>query len=235
MGVGGTLGRLAALASAALLLGASSPTSLQEVLEAPLQSADPAHPIEVIAAGWWIATDHTSKEFTEAIDPDRRIARDRSVPLGSFEVAGDKGPVTLVVDYGAQMKSLTGAFGAIQIGIECMNQPMQCAIPADKTVLVFHADLMAKVPVKLADGSAIFAIGRESHHYRFPPGESVRVDLALGKTDDLEPLLVKAWLIYGENSRDVVPGQTSKASAIRWVLIGGAVVLVLLMRRLLRR
>lgn len=228
--------RLAAVAASALLLGAySPPTTLKEVLEAPLQSADPAHPIEVVASGWWVATDHTSKEFSEAIDADKRITRDRGVVLGSFQVDGSKGPVTLVVDYGAQMQSLTGAFGAIQIGVECMNQPMQCAIPADKTVMVFHADLMAKVPVKVSDGNAIFAIGRESHRYRFPKDETVRVDLSLGKTDDLEPLLVKAWLIYGENARDVVPGQTSKSTAIRWVLVGGAVVIVLLMRRLLRR
>lgn len=229
------LGRLAVLGGALMLLGAKAPTTLKEVLDAPLQSADPARPIEVLAAGWWVSTDHTSKDFTEAIDPERRITGDRSVVLGSFEVDATKGPVTLVVDYGARMKSLTGAFGAIRIGIECMNQPMQCAIPADKTVLVFHADLMSKVPVKLSDGSALFAIGRESHSYRFPGGESVRVDLSLGKTDDLEPLLVKAWLIYGENTRDVVPGQTSKSDAIGWVLGLGAVVLVLLMRRLLRR
>ena len=228
-------GRLAILACAAMLLGATPTTTLKDVLEAPLQSADPAHPIEVLAAGWWVSTDHTSKEFAGAIDPERRITRDRSVVLGSFEVDGSKGPVTLVVDYGAQMKSLTGAFGAIQIGIECMNQPMKCAIPADKTVLMFHADLMSKVPVKLSDGSALFAIGRESHTYRFPPGESVRVDLGLGKSDDLEPLLVKAWLIYGENSRDVVPGQTSKTNAIRWVVAIGAIVIVLMWRRLLRR
>ena len=229
-------GRLAALAGAALALGAySPPTTLKEVLDAPLQSADPAHPIEVLAAGWWVSTDHTSKEFTEAIDPERRITRERNVGLGSFEVDGSKGPVTLVVDYGAQMQSLTGAFGAIQIGIECMNQPMQCAVPANKTVMVFHADLMSKVPVKLSDHSALFAMGRESHSYRFPPGETVRVDLGLGKTDDLEPLLVKAWLIYGENAHDVVPGQTSKSDAITWVIVIGIAVIFLVWRRLVRR
>jgi hypothetical protein len=78
-------------------------------------------------------------------------------------------------------------------------------------------------------------MGRESHSYRFPPGETVRVDLGLAKTHDLEPLLVKAWLIYGENSRDVVPGQTSKTNAIRWVIGIGAIVIVLVWRRLLSR
>ena len=226
--------KILAILAGAVLLGAGG-SKLEALLNAPLESADPARPIEVIASHWWVVTEGISAELEDRIPPEQRMTRGMSVPLGSFVVDGSKGPVTLVVDYGAIVNALTGADGSVRVGIECVNQPLQCAVPANKTVLMFHADLMAKRMVELKDDTAQFAIGRESHSYRFPPDETVRVDLELGTPHRLDPLLIKAWLIYGENEADVVPGQRSKANAIRWVIGGGIVVLILLVRRLTRR
>ena len=224
---------LAILAGGALLAAGGS--KLEALLNSPLRSADAAKPIEVIADGWWVVADGIASEIRSQIPPDRQILKGGSVKLQSFTVDGSKGPVTLVVDYGATTQALTGADGSVRIGVECFNQPMQCAMPANKSVLVFHADLLSKMLVELHDSTAQFAIGRESHTYNLPADETVSFDLTLGTPHNLEPVLLKAWLIYGENAADVVPGQRSKASAIRWAIGGGIVVLVLLIRRLVRR
>ena len=227
------VGLFGMLAGASMLAAAASP--LDGVINAPLLSANKERPVEIIASRWWVVTDGASATITSAIDPDRQFTQDKRVDLGTFTVDGDKGPVSLVVDYGAMVESFSGARGSVRISIECLERPLECAIPVNKTVLMFHADLMAKVPIELSDSRQTFAIGRESQTYRLPAGEPVRVELELGSPHDLSPLLVKAWLIYGENATDVVPGQTSRSKAM-WIMVTvGAVALVLLLRRLLRR
>lgn len=223
------------LASAALTgtaIAAPLSPSLDSVVNAPLLSDDPAKPIEVIAARWWLVTDKASAEMKASLEPDHQMQSGSSVELGTFTVDESKGPVSLVVDYGALQQTFSGGTGGIQIGIECLDRPMLCAVPMDKTVLVFNGNLLAKVPLEL-DGTAVpFVVGRESHVYRLPAGEPVRIDLELGTATELEPLLIKAWLIYGSNAADVVPGQTSMSNFI-WLLIGGGLIaLVLIWRRL---
>jgi hypothetical protein len=220
--------------AAATAVGATR-SELEAVINAPLLSADPAKPIEIIAANWWVITDGVSEDLKGRIDPEHQGKTGDSLPVGSFVVDGDKGPVTLVVDYAASVKALTGSDGSVRIGIECMNQPMKCGIPGNKSVLMYHADLMSRMLIPLKDSAAAFAIGRDAYSYRLPADETVRVDVTVGKPHNLDPLFLKAWLIYGENAADVVPGQTSQSSAIKWWIGGGIGVLILLMRRLVGR
>jgi hypothetical protein len=214
---------------------AASKATLSAVLDAPLRSQDPAAPIEVIAANWWVVTDKTSAEMTASIDPKRQMRSGTTVDVGTFTVDAAKGPVSLVVDYGAALKSMTGGTGGVRIGIECSDKPLACAIPINKTVLVFHGDLMAKLPIEVRGDIVPLVVGRDAHAYNLPAGETVRVQIELGQATDLEPVLVKAWLIYGKNAVDVVPGQTSKSTAIWLWVAGGALVLVALLWRLNRR
>jgi hypothetical protein len=210
-------------------------SELEAVINAPLLSADPTKPIEIIAANWWVITDGVSEDLKGRIDPGHQGKTGDSLAVGSFVVDGSKGPVTLVVDYAASVKALTGSDGSVRIGIECLNQPMKCGIPGNKSVLMYHADLMSRMLIPLKDSAAAFAIGRDSYSYRLPADETVRVDVTVGTPHRLDPLFLKAWLIYGENAADVVPGQTSQSSAIKWWIGGGIVVLILLMRRLVGR
>jgi hypothetical protein len=224
------------LASAAHDAGAAPQSrALEAVLNAPLSSKDAAKPIEVIAFQWWVATDGTTPAFRQNIDPARQIGAGKSVTVGSFQVDEKKGPVSLVVDVGAAPRSTSGATSAVRIGIECMNRPMACAIPAQKTVLVFRSEMMSSVPVTVGDRVLPLLVGRDAHSYRLPAGETVRVQVELGTQKDLDPLLLKAWLIYGQNAAEVVPGQTSKSTVVWWIVGIGALALVLLWRRLLRR
>lgn len=220
--------------SAATALGATR-EELEAVINAPLLSADPAKPIQIIAANWWVVTDGLSDDFKGLIEPDHQVKLGDSVVVGSFVVDGSKGPVTLVVDYAASVKALTGSDGSVRIGIECMGQPLKCAIPANKSVLMYHADLMSRLLIKLKDSAAALAIGRNAFSYRLPADEGVRVDISLGTPHKLDPLFVKAWLIYGENAADVVPGQASQSNAIKLWVGAGIVGLFLLWRRLVRR
>jgi hypothetical protein len=234
-----TLSRLVAtllLAStASSVLAAPSNSALETIALAPLLSKDPAKPLEVIAFDWWVATDRVSPALREKIDARQQIQAGKAVTVGSFTVDDKKGPVSLVVDFGAVPKSRTGATGTVRISIECMGNPMACAIPLPKTLLLFRSELMSSVPVDVGGQAVPLLIGRDSHSYRLPAGETVRVQLELGTQNELEPVLLKGWLIYGQNEAEVVPGQTSKSTFI-WLLVGiGVLVLVLVWWRLARR
>jgi hypothetical protein len=214
---------------------AASRASLDAVLNAPLRSENPAAPVEVIAANWWIVTDKASADLTSAIDPKHRLRSGDMVDVGTFTVDAAKGPVSLVVDYGAVVRSKTGGTGGMRISIECFNKPMECATPVSKLFLMFHGGLMAELPVEVRGEAVPLVVGRDAQVYRFPADDQVRVQVQLGEANGLEPMLVKAWLIYGKNAADVVPGQTSKATAIWLWVAGGALVLVGLLWRLHRR
>lgn len=211
------------------------PERLHAMLNAPLGSADPSRPVDIIASGVWVFSERASAETQARIDPRQKLRVNAPFELGSFKVDGSKGPVTLVVDFGALRAGMTGGQGTVGIGIECVERPGGCAVPLGKTMLIFSGDRMGRVALRDGQGSLPLLMGRGAHRYEFQNGEQVRVQLEVKPARDFEPLLVKAWLIYGTHAVEVVPGQTSRKSTVITILAAGAALLAVLMWRLMRR
>ena len=214
---------------------AAEPTTLDALLNTPLVSNDPTKPIQVIAQNWWAVTDKVSPEMAKRIEGRRQLKVGMDVPIATFTFDAAKGPVTVVVDYAGLPKAWGTARGRVSLSLECMDKPMACAQPVTALVMGFQGSLMPQVPIKVGDAKFLIAVGREAKTYRLPPGETVRINLKLEAQQDMEPLMLKAAVIYGENAAETVMGQTAKRTAIGWWIGAGVLLLGFALYRLNRR
>ncbi len=205
------------LALAATVLPSTAQTSV--AMQAPLLPKDPAKPIQVV-----LEKSATAGELRilprEATGTPKDLPRtSRTVQVGSFKFEEGKGPVTLVVDYAGVLVDPKGdAEGSIEIGIECPEAATPCSYPITKGSLAFSTAFMAKEEVNLPSGRRTVVTGREAHSYSFPNGVKVDLRLSAREPKNLEPLELKARVIYGEHARGL-PGQTTR-SGLFWKVLG---------------
>jgi len=221
------------LGLAACALDASAQSS--DAMRAPLLSKDPAQPITLRAERIWSveAIRIQPREVTGTPKDLPKSSRDLNV--ASFMHRSGSGPVTLVIDYAAFLVNPSSSGeGAVSISIECPETPNGCSYPITKSVLPFQTAFMAKQEVEMPTGKRTIVVGRDSHAYTLPPDAKVDVRVSLMEPTNLEPLELKARLIYGEYDRRALPGQTTKIATL-WIVIGGAIVLLLAAFYWLRR
>lgn len=194
---------------------------------ASLLSKDPKKPIVVLRDRVW-SEDAIRIQPREVTGTPKDLPRSsRHLKLGSFKHDAGKGPVTLVIDYaGYLINPSNDAEATVSIGIECPETPNGCSYPIDKSALPFRTAFMAKQEVTTATGKRAVVVGRESHSYLLPPNATVEVRVSLLEPKNLEPLELKARLIYGEYDRRGLPGQPTK-SGLLWKIIGGAIAVML--------
>lgn len=198
-----------------------------EAMLAPLLSKDPAQPFVLRAEKMWSA-DEIQIQPREVTGTPKDLPRSsRELKVASFIHKAGSGPVTLVIDYAGFLINPSGAAeGAVSIAIECPETRDGCSYPINKSVLPFQSAFMAKQEVETPSGKRTVVVGRDAHSYTLPPDARVDVRVALMEPTNLEPLGLKARLIYGEYDRRALPGQTTKI-AMLWIVIGGAIVLLL--------
>lgn len=198
-----------------------------DAMLAPLQSKDPERPMQVRAERVYTAAQIQVQPREVTGTPKDLPRTSRDLKVASFVHRGGSGPVTLVIDYAAFLinPSMAGE-GAINIGIECPEAPNGCSYPITTSVLPFQTAFMAKQEVETPTGKRTIVVGRDSHSYTLPADAKVDMRISLMEPVNLEPLELKARLIYGEYDRRALPGQTTKIAAL-WYVIGGAVVLLL--------
>lgn len=198
-----------------------------DAMVAPLLSKDAAQPIVLRAERIWSAGEIAIQPREVTGTPKDLPRSSRDLTVASFMHKAESGPVTLVIDYAAYLINPSSAGeGALNIAIECPETPNGCSYPISKSVLPFQSAFMARQEVPTPTGKRTIVVGRESHAYTLPPNARVDVRVALMEPVNLEPLEVKARLIYGEYDRRALPGQSTKIGTL-WLLIGGAIVLLL--------
>lgn len=186
-----------------------------EAMVAPLPNKDPKRPVFVLADKVWPEEEIRilPRELTGT--PGHLPRSSHRLPLGSFRYDGADGPVTLVVDYaGYLVDPSRNADAAVKIGIECPRSAQGCAYPLTKSVLPFQAAFMARQEVSTAAGKRTVVVGRESHSYVFAPDSLVQMDLTLLEPSNLQPLELKARVIFGEYDRRALPGQTTRQQLV---------------------
>ena len=210
------LALLACLAFATTALPCAAQTPL--AMQAPLLARDPAKPIQVV-----LEKTATANELRilprEATGTPKDLPRtSRTILAGSFRFEEGRGPVTLVLDYaGVLVDPKADAEGSIEIAIECPEAATPCSYPINKGSLAFSTAFMAKEEVDLPTGRRTVVTGREAHSYSFPSGVKVDLRLSARETKNLEPLALKARVIYGEPERGL-PGQTTR-SGLFWKVL----------------
>ena len=232
-----TMTNLRALAAVVALAAYSAGAAAQpsEAMQAPLLSNDPKQPIEVLADKAWSAGQIRIQPREVTGTPKDLPRSSRTLNVATFRHDAGRGPATLVVDYAAFLTDPSGsAEGTVSIDIECPSAPHGCAYPITKGVLLFQSTFMARQQVETAAGKRTLAVGRESHSYTLPATPEVEVRVRLLEPTNLEPVELKARIIYGEYDRRALPGQTTR-SGLLWMGIGGAVVFLLLVFWWLRR
>ena len=193
------------LAALALLLSLPLVASAQsEPLPMPLESKDPAKPLEVLADRTWTGTEiqAQAKDFSR-------------FEVGHFTYDAGKGPVTLLIDYAAARpgKDVEGE-ALIDVGIECPEARDPCAIPITLGVIGIRTGYMGESVIKVGNAPEAAWVGRESHDYTFPDKTYVEVRLALQDRSNLEPKAIRARVFYGDYSREALPGQKTRAGLV---------------------
>ncbi len=206
-------------------LAAAAQTS--DAMLAPLLSKDPERPMQVRTERVYSAAQIQIQPREVTGTPKDLPRTSRDLKVASFVHRGGSGPVTLVIDYAAFLvnPSIAGE-GTVSIGIECPETPNGCSYPITTSVLPFQTAFMAKQEVETPRGQRTIVVGRDSHSYTLPADAKVDLRIALMEPVNLEPLELKARLIYGEYDRRALPGQTTKIAAL-WFVIGGAIVFLL--------
>lgn len=215
-----------------LLLGASLAACAFSALaqrtaamDAPVLSKDPSKPMLLLADQTASAGDIKVLPHAATGTPKDLPQRSQPVLLRPFSYDAAKGPVTLVVDYaGYLIHADDDAEGVVEIGIECPEASTPCSYSLQQSVLGFRSAFMAKEAVTTPTGQRTVAVGREAHVYQFPPGAKVEMRLTLLKPKNLEPLELKARLLYGEHDRRALPGQTTR-SGLLWKVLGSGLLL----------
>lgn len=151
--------------------------------------------------------------------------RSQPVLLKPFTHDAAQGPVTLVVDYaGTLSRPSDDAEAIVEVGIECPEASTPCSYPIAQSVLGFRSAFMAKEEVITATGPRTVAVGREAHTYTLPPGVKVEMRLTLLEPKNIEPLELKARLLYGKHDRRALPGQTTRGGLL-WKVLGSGLLL----------
>jgi hypothetical protein len=190
------------LAGLALLLSLPFTVVAQsDPLPMPLESRDPAKPLEVLADQTWTGPEiqAQAKDFSR-------------LEVGHFIYEAGKGPVTLLVDYAAARpgKDVEGE-ALIDVGIECPEAREPCAIPITLGVIGIRTGYMGESVIKVGNAPEAAWVGRESHAYTFPDKTYVEVRLALQGRSNLEPRAIRARVFYGDYSREALPGQKTRS------------------------
>lgn len=165
-----------------------------------LESKDPEKPLEIIDDQTWVGSEMKS-------------GRDKwgELVLRPFTNDTSKGPVTLVVDYAALRPDDTDGEAIINIGIECPEAGDPCKIPINQTVMGIRASFMGESAIKIAGTPEAVWVARESHTYSLPTDTAVSVALSMDEEPvHLKPVAIRARLIYGDYSRDALPGQQTR-------------------------
>ena len=186
-------------------------------LPMPLESKDPAKPLEVLADTTWTGPDI----LAQAKDYSR-------LEVGHFNYDASKGPVTLLVDYAAMRPSGDAEGEAlIDVGIECPEARDPCAIPIALGVIGIRTTYMGESVVNVGSAPQAAWIGREGHAYSFPDKTHVEVRLALQDRKNLDPKAIRARLFYGDYDRSALPGQRTRFGSVLKIAIVVSVLLAL--------
>ena len=165
-----------------------------------LESKDPEKPLEVIDDKDWIGS-----EMTKGRDSWGELV------LAPFTNDSSKGPVTLVVDYAATRPDQKDGEALIEISVECPESGTPCSIPITQSVMGIRTAFMGESAIKIDGAPQAIWVARQSHTYSFPPDTLVSVSLSPDKAPShLEPVAIRARLIYGDYSREALPGQETR-------------------------
>jgi hypothetical protein len=188
----------------ALLVATPTAGAQSSALPMPLESDDPAKPLNIIADQTW-----TGPEIQAQAKDFSRLA------VGAFKYDASQGPVTLVVDYAATRPGPDVEGEAIiDVGIECPEARDPCAIPITLGTIGIHSRYMGESVVNVGAAPEAAWIGRESHAYTFPHDTYVEVRLALQDRKNLEPKAIRARLFYGAYDRSALPGQKTRFGTV---------------------
>lgn len=188
---------------AGLLVATSAAFAQSSALPMPLDSADPAKPIEVIDDRTWTGADVQAQ------------AKDWSkLDLAAFTYDDRKGPAVLVVDYAAVRPNDEDGQALIDIGIECPEAPQPCTYPIQLGSMSIRTAFMGE-SVAMIDGQpkAVW-VARQSHAYSFKPGTLVTSWLSLEGRTNVEPQAIRARWIYGNHDHAALPGQQTRVSLL---------------------
>ncbi len=205
---------LACLFAAACTLPFAA-SAQSSALPMPLESEDPAKPLNVITDQTWTGPEiqAQAKDFSR-------------LEVGSFKYDASQGPVTLLIDYAAAWPDPENKGEAIiDVGIECPEARDPCAIPITLGTIGIHTEYMGESVVNVGASPEAAWIGRESHAYSFPHDTYVEVRLALQDRKNLDPKAIRARLFYGDHDRDALPGQKTRFGAVLKVALALGVLL----------
>lgn len=208
--------RLTALLACLLCLPTLA-SAQSNALPMPLESEDPAKPLNVIADQTWTGPEiqAQAKDFSR-------------LEVGQFKYDARQGPVTLLIDYAAAWPDPENKGEAIiDVGIECPEARDPCAIPITLGTIGIHTEYMGESVVNVGPAPEAVWIGRESHAYTFPQDTYVEVRLALQDRKNLDPKAIRARLFYGDYDRDALPGQKTRFGAVLKVALALGVLLAL--------
>ncbi|NOT88899.1 MAG: hypothetical protein HOP03_12030 [Lysobacter sp.] len=203
--------------SGALIAAPLAVFAQSNALPMPLESKDPAKPLEMLADTTW-----TGPEIqAQAKDYSRLEA-------GRFTYDASKGPVTLLIDYAATRPSddMDGE-ALIDVGIECPEARDPCAIPITLGVIGIRTAYMGESVVNVGSAPQAAWVGREGHAYSFPDKTYVEVRLALQDRKNLAPKAIRARLFHGDYNRSALPGQQTRLGTVLKVGIVLSVLLAL--------
>ena len=182
-----------------------------------LESKDPAKPLEIIADKTWIGSEMKTGNNSWG-----------DLVLPPFTNDASKGPFTLVVDYAATRPEGEDGEALIEIGIECPESGTPCEIPINQSVMGVRSEFMGESAIKIAGSPQAVWVARESHTYYLPTDTMVSVALSLNQPpENLQPLAIRARLVYGDYSRAALPGQETRIGifgkigiTVRLLLVG---------------
>ncbi len=180
-----------------------------------LESKDPEKPLEIIDDKTWMGAEMLEKRNSWG-----------DLQLKPFTNDASKGPFTLVVDYAATRPDGEDGEALIEIGIECPESGTPCEIPIQQSVMGIRSAFMGESAIKLAGNPQAVWVARESHTYYLPTDTVVSVSLSLNQPpENLQPLAIRARLVYGDHSRAALPGQETRVGIVGKI---GITVLLLL-------
>ena len=186
-------------------------------LPMPLESKDPAKPLEIVADTTWTGAEiqAQAKDFSR-------------LEAGRFTYDASKGPVTLLIDYAATRPGGDAEGEAlIDVGIECPEARDPCAIPITLGVIGIRTAYMGESVVNVGSAPQAAWVGRQGHAYNFPDKTLVEVRLALQDRKNLDPKAIRARLFYGDYDRSALPGQQTRFGTVLKVAIVLSVLLAL--------
>ena len=165
-----------------------------------LENTNPEKPLEVIDDKVWIGSEMTKNRDSWG-----------SLALAPFTTDNSKGPVTLVVDYAATRTDQEDGEALIEIGVECPESGTPCSIPITQSVMGIRTAFMGESAIKIGGVPQAVWVARQSHTYDLPPDTLVSVSLSLDKAPShMDPVAIRARLIYGDYSREALPGQETR-------------------------